>query len=214
LRWAEGKIGKQLTILGAPAGDANYEIALPAELAEKVVLDAEDPRVQGFLEVARKHDLNQDFVNEVMQSVAAKVQQEAEAELQAELGKLGDQGPQRLRDLSDLLDARLGTETAATLKGMFTSAAVFEAFESLVQKLAPPAFATKNDLASTVNERASLQQQWQEKYFAVDERGQRKVAVDDKYRREVEALRDRAFGTTRRDASGRPVDESGQRVTA
>ena len=206
LRWAEAKIGKPIVILGAPSAEEKYDIALPKDFTGLVELDEADPRLQGFLDIARKHDLNQGFVSEVLATVAAKVRDGAAENLKAEVARLGDKGPQRLKDMADMLDAQLGPEQSAMMQLMFQSAPVFEAFETLVNKLGPPKFADKDDLANTVNERAQLQEEWREKYFAKDERGQRKVAVDDNYRREVEALRDRAFGTTRRDASGRPVN--------
>lgn len=205
LRWAEGKLGKPLEILGAPVEGSNYEVALPKEFEGVVEIDAEDPRVQGLLEVARKHDLNQTFVSEVLAVVAGKVKAMSAENLTAEIGKLGDNGAARLKNLDDFVKANLTPEQADSLKSLVTSSAAFEAIEALISKAAPPKFASKEDQAAAIGGQQALKDEWNRKYFATNDKGERLMAIDPEYAKEVDALRDRVFGTTRRDASGRAV---------
>lgn len=205
LKWAEGKIGKPLEMLGAPAEGTNYEIALPKEFEGVVEVDAEDPRVQALFEVARESDLNQAFVSKLIERVATKVKAASDATITEEIGKLGANGTQRIKDMSDFLTANLTAEQAANVKTLLTSAPAFEALEVLIGKAAPPKFASKEDQAASINQQAATKEEWEKLYFAKNENGERLMAIDPEYRKRVDALRDKAFGTTRRDETGRAV---------
>jgi hypothetical protein len=205
LKWAEGKLGKPLEILGAPAEGSNYEIKLPAEFDGVVEVDAEDPRVLALFEVARESDLNQGFVSKLIERAAAKVRAASDATISEEIGKLGANGQQRIKDLGDFLGANLTAEQTASVKSLLTSAPAFEAVEALISKAAPPKFASKEDQAAASNQQANSKQEWETLYFAKNENGERLMAIDPEYRKRVDALRDKAFGTTRRDADGRAV---------
>jgi len=205
LRWAEGKIGKPLAILGAPAEGSDYELKLPAEYDGLVEIDGQDPRVQALVEVARKHDLSQGFVSEIIELAASKVKTITESTLKQEIGKLGDNSSERLQNMSDFLTANLNHEQAGIVKGLLESAAIFEAIETLIAKAAPPKFADKDGQAASVDQRQALKDDWERKYFEKDANGERRMATDPAFAKEVNALRDLVFGTTRRDAQGRAV---------
>jgi hypothetical protein len=208
LRWAEGKLGKSLEILGAPPEGKDYEVVIPEAL--NVQIAPEDPAVKGFLAIARKHDVSQAFVNEVMEAVATEVATVQGATLDDEMKKLGKDGAARLKNLEDFLTANVDPQQAKAVKAMVTSSTAFEAIESLIAKASPPKFASKEDQAASVSSMQSLKAEWEAKYFAVYDsgpnKGERKMAVDKDYAKEVNALRDRVFGTDRRDASGRVVN--------
>ena len=208
LRWAEGKLGKSLDILGAPPEGTEYEIKVPEAL--NVELPADDPAVKGFLEIARKHDVSQLFVSEVIEAVAKQVSGQQATTLTEEVKKLGDRGAGRLKDFEDYLKANFDPGQQATLKALVTTADQFEALEAVIRKGAPPKFMSKEDLAASASSQASLKAEWEAKYFAKYEdgpnKGERKMAVDPEYAKEVNALRDRVFGTQKRDQSGRVVN--------
>lgn len=204
LKWAEGKLGKKLEVIGAPEKD--YAIELPEN--SPVAFNADDPAVKGFLAVARKHDVSQSFVTEVVTEVAKLLESATAMNVQAEIGKLGEKGRERLKDMGDYLAANLAPEQAAVLQSALTSAPIFEALEAVIKKSAPPNFLQKGEDQAAPGGKMTVQQ-WNELNFAVDEFGNRKRSVDPAYNKMVEDMRDEVFGVQRRNESGRPVNDRG-----
>jgi hypothetical protein len=100
-------------------------------------LDEKDPRVGPIREFALKHGLSQDGLNELV-AFDAKMQIEAlaaaDAELQAEMKKLGENGPARVKAFEDYLKANVSTEEYAAMRPFIGNAAAFSAIEKLIAK--------------------------------------------------------------------------------
>ena len=199
LRWAESKIGKKLDVIGAPE---EYSIAaseaLPVEVIESF---KEDPRLQSVLAKAKEMDLSETAVQAIVGTFLEQDVAATEAIKQQELAALGDTGPQRLKDLSDWIEAAVEPAYRDTLRELVTSAKAVEAVESLMRATQPPKF---NQGAAQM-QTGPTRDEWEKAYFARNERGERLVQVDPAYARKIEAMRDRVFGTERRDSNGRRI---------
>ena len=200
LRWAEGKVGKKIDILGAPAEGSEYVVAAPE--GSGLDFDTSDPAVAGLLEVARKHDLNQGFIDELIGAVSAKMTAARDEMVAAEVKLLGENGGKRMKDFSDFLGAHLSPAEVGTITEQITSAEIFDAFESLLRKVGAPNFVAGE---VTAGADAASKENWEKLHFAKNERGERLMAIDKDYAKRVNALRDKVFGTERRDPSGRIV---------
>lgn len=199
LRWAESKIGKKLDVIGAPE---QYELTpsekLPAEVLQGF---AEDPRLAAVFEKAKALDLSGTAMQELVGAFLEQDQAAVEEIRQTELKALGENAPQRLKDLSDWIDASVEPVHRDALKGLATSAAAVEAIEALMRAAQPPKFNQGAPQVQTGPTRA----EWEQMYFARNDRGERLVQVDAAYAKRVEQLRDRVFGTERRDSNGRRI---------
>lgn len=210
-KWKGTKLGKKLEILGAPAEGTEYTITMPKDSEFEFATD--DPAVKGFLAIARKHDIAQAFVDEVIGEVAKLTGESRGTNLQAEIAKLGKDGVQRLQNLQQFLGTHMEKPQIASLLGLITSADSFTALEALVKATGAPSFMPRDPDTTTVGASGRMTvEQWNELNFAKDEHGQRKRAVDPKYNAMVEEKAKEVFGETRRDASGHAVTASGQRV--
>jgi hypothetical protein len=217
LRWAEGKLGAKLDVIGGP-GDEGYKINLPApkEGEEPFYIAEDDPAINGFLAVAKKHDVSQKFVDEVLAEVAGRADELRTNTLNAEIAKLGKDGPERLMNMQRFLGAHLTKEQVGTLASLMTSAEAFTAFEALVRATGAPNFVPRDPDNRPANTDGRMTvAQWNALNFEMVDRGGQMVrrrSVDPEFNAMVEAKRDEVFGATRRDASGRPVTETGQRI--
>lgn len=199
LRWAESKIGKKLDVIGAPE---EYSIAatetLPVEVIEGF---KEDTRLQSVLAKAKELDLSESAVQALVGTFLEQDVAAVEEIRQAELKALGDNAPQRLKDLSDWIDAAVEPAHREVLRGLATSAQAVEAIESLMRAAQPPKF----NQGTVAPQSGPSREDWEKAYFARNDRGERLVQVDPEYARKVGAMRDRVFGTERRDAMGRRI---------
>ena len=202
LRWAEGKLGKKIDVLGGPGEGKDYEVKAPEGTDLDITPD--NPMVKGLLSVAKKYDLSQNVITDVVAEVAKELGVAVQTNQAEELKKLGPNAAQRLTDLGDYLRANLEPGQLAQAKQLITTAEGFEVIEALISKGQPPKLASKED--THVANQGPTKADWEAKYFAKNEHGERLVAIDPQYRKEVEALRDRVFGTARKDASGRVMN--------
>jgi hypothetical protein len=214
LRWAEGKLGKKLEVIGGPADGTEYKVNLPPPQEGKLPFEipADDPGVTGFLAVARKHDVSQAFVDEVVAEVVRLADERGSTSFKAEVEKLGKDAQQRVQDMRQFLSANLSEEDQATITGFLTSAAAFDAIESLVRATGAPAF-VQRDAQGVAPSGAMSVEQWNALNFEMVDQGGRKErrrAVDPAFDRMVAEKAKEVFGETRRDASMRPVSESGR----
>lgn len=200
--------GKAAEIIGAPPEGTDYTIEAPAEF--NVEIPADDPAVKALFSICRKYDLSQKVVSDLAaewaKEEAAFRKDVQPVRAKEELKKLGENGVQRVNDLADFMVANLPAEQAESLKGLLKSATSIEALEALISKAAPPKFATKDDQAAAVSSAQAAKDEWHRKYFAVNERGERLMSVDPEYKKAVDALAVRAFGSQTHDASGRIVN--------
>ena len=109
-------------------------------------------------------------------------------ELRAQYFAVDENNVRRMVDPTYARLFRTGLQAALDLqrdsRGLAPEGAAFEA----------PRQATKQEQAA-----------WEAKYFAKNEKGERLMAIDPKYATQVNALRDRIWGTRRRDPTGRVV---------
>lgn len=204
LKWAEGKLGKKVDLIGAPEKVDGYE--LKAAEGIELPFDATDPVVADILAFAKDEDLSPAFVNRLVNRFATAQMKAAGPEAQAarmaeEMKALGSDAPQRVKDLGDYIKTNLEPAQAEALKALVTDAASFQAVESLIASLKPPKFVDRG--AAPASGGQPTKADWEKFHFATNERGDRLVAIDPEYRKRSEAMRDAVFGTTRRDASGR-----------
>lgn len=212
LKWAEGKLGAKLEVIGGPADGQEYRVIGPE--GSDYEFDKEDPAVRGFLEIAKKHDVSQSFVSEVIAAVGKELDDRHALVFKEEIAKLGDKGMERLKTVGDYLAANLEPEQAQALQSMMTRSEHFLAFEALLKKSAPPNFLPRDE-AGGPSRGADVRMspaQWNEMNYAVNEQGVRLRSIDPAYNKKVEDLRDEVFGNTRRDANGREVNERGAPV--
>lgn len=215
LRWAESKIGKPLEIIGAPAEGYKLNVPAPKEGEEPWIVPEDDPAIKGFLAVAKKHDVSQKFVDEVLAEVVKQADEVRPVNLKAEIDKLGKDAGARLTNMQHFLGAHLTKEQVATVNGLLTSAEAFTALEALVRASGAPAFVPRDPDNRPADTGRMTVEQWNALNFEMVEKGGQQVrrrSVDPAFNARVEKLRDEVFGTERRDPSGRPVTETGQRV--
>jgi hypothetical protein len=200
LRWAESKIGKKIESIGAPE---QYELQPTEKLSAEVLQGfAEDPRLSAVFEKAKSLDLSGSAMQELVGAFLEQDMAASDEIMQAELKSLGENAPQRLKDLSDWLDASVEPVHRQALKDLCTSAAAVEAVESLMRAAQPPKFNQANAQQAPIG---PSREDWEKMYFARDDRGQRLVQTDPAYAKRVEQLRDKVFGTERRDSNGRRI---------
>ncbi len=137
------KANRDAELAQVPDSADKYEIRLPAtfKLPEDVkvpdgemVLNADDPRILLLREVAHTQNWSQAQFEDVlamgvnMDIGENKRLQEAAA---AEREKLGSRGAERVNAVTTFLDAKIGKEHGAALRGMMFTAKQVEAFEAL-----------------------------------------------------------------------------------
>lgn len=116
---------------GAPE---NYEVALPEELEGKVAINADDPLLKGFMEVAKSSNMSQETFNQVLSSYANHMAQFS-VNREAEIAKLGDGAQERLGRLNKWAQNNLSTEEVAVFQSMVTNAATVQLFEKIKSKM-------------------------------------------------------------------------------
>ena len=218
LKWTEGKLGeKKLALMGGPAdGDYKINVPKPSDGGDPFEIPNDDPAVKALLAVAKKHDVSQGFIDEVIGEVVKNIEALQPVNFKAEMTKLGANADARLTDMADFLTATLPKEHALAITNLMTSADAFNAIEALVKASGAPNFIPKdplNDPSLTANK--ITVEEWNALNFEmVDQGGQqvRRRAVDPAFNAKVEALAKEVFGEKRRDASGREVTASGQPV--
>ncbi|MCC6314819.1 MAG: hypothetical protein IT337_12495 [Thermomicrobiales bacterium] len=126
-----------------PDKPEGYKLELPAdfqvpeEFKEAFKLDESDPRLPHARALAKELGLPQGAFAKLI-ALDARLQieaaQQAQAQMTAEMAKLGDKFPARREAVNAFVRANLTPEQAAGLEGIATSAAAFEAIEALIAK--------------------------------------------------------------------------------
>jgi hypothetical protein len=103
-------------------------------------VDPKDPRIPALREFAHKHRLPQEAVNalvslDLQAQVAA--QMEADAELQAEFKKLGENGKARVKAVETALALHLSEAEYEAIRPFTGSAVVIAALEKIIAKAGP-----------------------------------------------------------------------------
>lgn len=165
--------------LGAFTG-APDEYALP----EDAELDLSDPMYKTFMEIGKKHGMNNDMFTETVTAVAQLQAQQAEERMAYELKQLGNNADYRLKNISDWAMSRLSTDEFDAFKGMLTSAKAVEAVEKIMKQSMGTKVANENQVVATPT---VTKEKLKEMQFAVDEFGNRRMN-DPEYRKQFEKL--------------------------
>ncbi|MGY8705120.1 hypothetical protein RAD16_05175 [Bradyrhizobium sp. 18BD] len=136
------RVERQLARAALPASADKYEARLPADFKApegmEFQINADDPALRQFREIAHRRGLDQETFSEALGAFAAvKVAElrEINAGREAQLAKLGAAGPQRIDAIETWLNAKVGDKAkvmVATLK-QFPVAANVEAFEGIIR---------------------------------------------------------------------------------
>jgi len=179
----EGKFG---SFTGAPEA---YEWSLSEQLTEKgIKLDGENPLITSFTEMAKESNMSQDMANKLVnmfvesQHADSLGAEEAEtARMTEQMGLLGGNAQQRVDNITNWAKANLTPEQVEGLEDATTTAAGVQAIEALIAKSrnAPMQMGDINP-ASAVD-----MAEIQKLQFALDDNGNRKMAVDPEYAKMV-----------------------------
>ncbi len=129
------------TLKARKPGDIKLEYKLPDTVKVpkglELKIDEKDPRVDMVRQFAVKHALPQEVVSELI-ALDAQGQiaefEAIEAEHQAEMAKLGQNGPDRVKAVETFLKATVEQGEYEALKGLLVNAAAFSAVEKLIAK--------------------------------------------------------------------------------
>lgn len=160
---------------GAPE---NYEVTLPQELDGKIALNADDPLLKNFIEVAKSSNMSQETFNQIVASYANNIAQIA-VNREAEIAKLGDGAQERLGRLGKWAQNNLSTEEVAVFQNMVTNAAAVQLFEKIKSKMSETSVPQVNARpAATMSE---VHEMMRDPRYAAGDKNYR-AAVQDKIR--------------------------------
>ena len=132
----------RLAQVPAKPEDYKFEIAPPEglELPEgfEWKVDPKDPRISDVREFAAKHKMTQADLAELLNlhmKFEIESHKAADAELQAEMKKLGSNGPARVKALETFLGAHLSKAEYESLRPVLGNAEAFSAVEKLASKV-------------------------------------------------------------------------------
>lgn len=129
----------KMAALPAKPDDYKIDVQLPKDWDVpkdyKFEINEDDPRLPMVREFAHKHKLSPEVLNELA-LLDAKIQIEnhkrIDAEIQAEMKKLGQNGQQRIDAVNNYLKANVSPEEHQALRLAFGDAAAFQGLEKLV----------------------------------------------------------------------------------
>jgi hypothetical protein len=139
------KAAEDIKAASRPQKAEDYKLELPADFKPPVgieyKLDTANPALGQFKQIAHKHDLTQDAVNEILGIYAGNevgTQQAIATARAAEIAKLGTTAPARVDSVINWLtgmDASADKGDAKALAGMLVTALHVEAFERIINRL-------------------------------------------------------------------------------
>lgn len=132
-------------ILAAMKANApeSYEIVVAEDLEMpegiEMNLTAEDPMVEWFFGFAKERGMTQEDVNTAINEYI-KIELANMPDIEAEIGKLGDHGRDRLLRVHNWMEGKLSEEQFSALNPMLSTAASVEALEALMKSSGPGDF--------------------------------------------------------------------------
>jgi hypothetical protein len=154
------------------------------ELPEDAVVDTSDPMYSTFMEIGKKHGMNNEMFTETVTAIAQLQQEQAEARMQQEMKALGNNADYRLKNISDWAQSRLGVDEFDALKDMLTSAKSVEVIEKIMKQSMGTKIA---DESKVIASPTLTKEKIKEMQFAKDEFGNRKMN-DPEYRKQFNEL--------------------------
>jgi hypothetical protein len=127
--------------LSLPQKPEEYKLELPKDFklpqGVEFKLDTAKPEFSKFQQVAHKHGLAPDAVTDMLGVYAETLvgsQASIQQAYQAEINKLGANGPARVTAIDTFFTGLIGAQKAGELKKMMVTAGITEALESVVAK--------------------------------------------------------------------------------
>jgi hypothetical protein len=171
----------------------------PAELSEElkemgIEINQDDPLVEKALAFAKETNMNQEGFNQMINLYAETVAAEnmaIEAIKDEQMKALGNSAESRINNLNAWANANLSEDMIPGFQSLGQTADGIKTLERLVAmtRSAP----LSNDSAEPAPTGATAEEV-REMQFALDDNGNRKIAVDPEYRKRYEKLRDRVYG--------------------
>lgn len=150
---------------------------------------SEDNALFGKLqEVGRDLGLNNDGYNTLINmynEVMADEEANYEAQVQEEMGKLGDNSQERIQNINDWTKANLSEAEQNVINSMSTSAEAVQLVEKFIAMSKPQGVAQDHQVQTRPNYDAD---KIHEMRYAKDANGNRKMSTDSEYRAKVLAL--------------------------
>jgi hypothetical protein len=143
-----------------------------------------EPMYSTFMEIGKKHGMNNEMFTETVLAISQLQKEQAEARMQQELKSLGNNADYRLQNLSDWAQSRLGQDEFDVFKGMMTSARSVEVFEKIMKQSMGTKIA---DESKVVASQTLSKDKLKEMQFALDEHGNRRMN-DPEYRKRFNEL--------------------------
>lgn len=153
-------------------------------LADGLDIDTSNPLFDGFAEIGKKYNMNNDMYNEVLSLYAKTNAEQQEAFIAQQRAELGENGEARLNNLKDWVTANIPEGLREQVVNWSQTAKDVEALEALVgltkgQKIASP---DKVNTAPEFTEEGLHKLQ-----FEQDDYGRRRMSTDPKHRAKVHA---------------------------
>jgi len=172
---------------GAPE---SYEFALSEQLTEKgVTLDSESPLIANFTELAKEANMSSEMANKLVNMFVESQHADGLAGDEAEetrvteqMALLGENATQRVNNINNWAQANLTPEQVEGLADATTTAAGVQAVEALIAKSRNAPMQTDDITPASPVDMAEIQKL----QFALDDNGNRKMAVDPVYRKMVQ----------------------------
>lgn len=172
---------------GAPEA---YEFALSEQLTEKgIELDSESPLIANFTELAKEANMSSEMANKLVNMFVESQHADGlagdsaeEARITEQMALLGDNATQRVNNINNWAQANLTPEQVEGLADATTTAAGVQAVEALIAKSRNAPMQTDDITPASPVDMAEIQKL----QFALDDNGNRKMAVDPVYRKMVQ----------------------------
>ena len=141
-------------------------------------LDADDPVVKEFMDLAKESNMNQETFDKLLSLHVTNLV--PQVDIQAVKQEIGSDADVRLGNMSSYLQANLSSEQYQAMQGLVNNAEAFKALETLI-KLGKP---TKLPVHGGENPTGVTEAEIEKLQFATDEFGERKMR-DPKYAKMV-----------------------------
>lgn len=172
---------------GAPEA---YEFALSEQLTEKgIELDSESPLIANFTELAKEANMSSEMANKLVNMFVESQHADGlagesaeEARVTEQMALLGDNATQRVNNINNWAQANLTPEQVEGLADATTTAAGVQAVEALIAKSRNAPMQTGDITPASPVDMAEIEKL----QFALDDNGNRKMAVDPVYRKMVQ----------------------------
>lgn len=136
-------------------------------------LDSENALISSMMDIAKESDMSQEGFNNLLNTIVGSEIEELKAVEEnrtQEMALLGDNGKQRVKDITLWLDATLGKEESDALKSLMNTAKSVEALEAIKSAAKGPSLKVDEDLTDGDTQ---SHDELRKRQFAKDDNGNR-----------------------------------------